>query len=333
MSRTTLLATTAHALLLVSLLVVMVHHAAIVEGNYEAETMYRVISGFLHKHPSWRSNASLDTWAGVSGCPGANCTFKCRNLGGFGTLDLSSLESFNYFAMLSFAGCDLSGTVNLAELPVRLDRMYLGGNRFSGTVDLTQLPASLQRLQLWRNSFSGSVDLGRLPPSLQWLYLGLNNFSGSVDLRRLPSGVKYINLVRNHFSGSVDLSSLPHSLLSLLISDNQFSGSVILTGLPKGMRYLDIANNAFTGVIDKHGVPASLEVVASAKKTSSEVGESTGGAVPTQKPHARASTKDDNFGLAIGGAVGLTLLGLIAFAAWRFRSRGLRRRRRDRFVV
>lgn len=269
-------------MLLMSLLVT-VRCAAIVEADIAAETFFRVISSFSQKHPSWRPNASLSSWAGVSDCPGPNCAFECRDdatremLGGAGALDLSSLRTFNYFTFLDFSNCSLLGSVDLTDLP------------------------------------TGLVLLG----------LPQNNFSGTVNLRRLPNGRRlHINLCENQFSGTLDLSSLPQSFDRLSVCLNRFSGSVNLSGLPNGMRELTLSRNKFTGVLDLRGIPASLQVAFEGNAFTSVVGRSSGPVAPppptsipkpTPKPTPKRATATTEAIIAtifgtIAGVVVLTVL-------------------------
>jgi len=50
----------------------------------------------------------------------------------------------------------------------------LGNNQLSGSIDLTQLPSTLQILVLANNQLSGSIDLTQLPSHLQFEVLSGN---------------------------------------------------------------------------------------------------------------------------------------------------------------
>jgi hypothetical protein len=114
--------------------------------------------------------------------------------------------------VLNLGNSQLSGPVDLTQLPQSLQQLDLCNNKLCGSVDLTQLPQSLQWLDLYGNQLSGTVDLTHLPQSLRLLYLGDNQLSGSVDLTQLPQSLRWLNLDNNKFRGTVRRSMLPTSL-------------------------------------------------------------------------------------------------------------------------
>jgi hypothetical protein len=67
------------------------------------------------------------------------------------------------------------------------DQQLLRDTQLTGHVDLTQLPASLTLLCLEHNRLSGTIDLTKLPEALTILYLDQNQLSGAVDLTKLPA--------------------------------------------------------------------------------------------------------------------------------------------------
>ena len=74
-------------------------------------------------------------------------------------------------------------------------------NELSGDIDLGNLPQSLLRLDLGSNRLTGTVDIRNIPQTLEWLELSNNNLNGIVDLRNLSSSLQEINLCGNRFEG------------------------------------------------------------------------------------------------------------------------------------
>jgi hypothetical protein len=76
-------------------------------------------------------------------------------------------------------------------------RVDIGDQQLTGHVDLTQLPSTLMAVYLTSNQLTGSVDLTALPPSLKALGLGENKLTGPVDLTKLPASLLLLNLKQN----------------------------------------------------------------------------------------------------------------------------------------
>jgi hypothetical protein len=174
---------------------------------------------------SWSLAKPLAQWAGV--------TLSAR--GSVSEIDLHDTQ--------------LTGHVDLTQLPARLPELYLQQNQLTGPVDLTKLPASLTQIYLHENQLTGAVDLTQLPARLTQLSLGKNQLTGAVDLTKLPASLRLLALHENQLTGAVDLTKLPATLTQLTLGNNQLAGAVDLTKLPASLTYLWLEHNAgLTGV-------------------------------------------------------------------------------------
>jgi len=147
--------------------------------------------------------------------------------------------------------CNLMSTIDLTDLPPKLEEFVVWSNNIEGTACFSHLPDSLGIFVLSNNKFVGPVDLTILPGGLQELHLRENTFNGTLDLSSLPKTLVELDLSRNAFEGSIDLSCLPVTLTSFLVSENQLFGLIDLLTLPKDIRFdsLDLGRNAFEGSI------------------------------------------------------------------------------------
>ena len=71
----------------------------------------------------------------------------------------------------------LSGTIQLADLPGKIEGVYLNVNQLTGSLDLDTLPAAVRELDLSRNKFTGDISLENLPKCLEYLSLSNNQMS------------------------------------------------------------------------------------------------------------------------------------------------------------
>jgi hypothetical protein len=152
---------------------------------------------------SWSLATPLAQWDGVAlSAEGSVTEINLRSKQLTGHVDLTQLPAT--LTVLNLAGNQLTGPVDLTAIPPTLNRLDLCDNTLTGPVDLTQLPATLTRLHLGRNQLSGPVDLTALPATLTELSLYQNQLTGAVDLTRLPASLKHLNLYENHLTGTVD---------------------------------------------------------------------------------------------------------------------------------
>jgi hypothetical protein len=100
-------------------------------------------------------------------------------------------------AKIALSDKNLTGHVDLIQLPASLTWLDVNQNKLSGAVDLTKLPAALTDLFLSDNRLTGAVDLTKLPPSLEKLMLGWNQLTGPVDLTQLPRSLWMLGLEHN----------------------------------------------------------------------------------------------------------------------------------------
>ena len=102
------------------------------------------------------------------------------------------LVSIHGLKVLDLNYAVLSGSLDVHKLPRSLQRMELCGNyrcseqQLSGPLDLTQLPSRMETLGLNLNRFSGGLNLWNLPSTLKVLCLYSNRLSGPIDLTQLP---------------------------------------------------------------------------------------------------------------------------------------------------
>ena len=61
-----------------------------------------------------------------------------------------------------------------------MKRLYLQNHQLSGEIDLTQLPEGMNELGLQKNNLMGKIDLTHLPDGMQLLYF-MGSVSGSYD--------------------------------------------------------------------------------------------------------------------------------------------------------
>ena len=73
----------------------------------------------------------------------------------------------------------LSGTIQLADLPGKIEAVYLYENQITGSLNLDSLPATVRELDLSLNEFTGDISLENLPKCLEYLSLSENQLSAN----------------------------------------------------------------------------------------------------------------------------------------------------------
>ena len=108
---------------------------------------------------------------------------------------------------------NLIGTLQWEKFPRSLVRFCVHRNELSGDVDLSDLPPNLAFLRGSYNNFTGTPDLCHLPKSLEEIFFSRNQLSGHVDFSCLPSGMRTLALRHNTgLTGTKRASELPSSL-------------------------------------------------------------------------------------------------------------------------
>ena len=103
------------------------------------------------------------------------------------------------------AGADICCVLHFSDFHETLRRLDVSKNQMSGTVDVAVLPMALESFNIRHNLFSGSLDLTKLPQNIAAFDVRCNQFSGSVNLTQLPQTLKRLSLSRNDFSGNVSV--------------------------------------------------------------------------------------------------------------------------------
>ena len=147
----------------------------------------------------------------------------------------------------SFPGSELSGSVDLTQLPVGMQVLDLQNNILTGEVDLTRLPSETESLSLGHNQLTWEINITQLPDGMQKLFLDNNQLTGKVDLTKLPKGMNVLRLQYNQFTGAIDLGNLPDEMTYLFLQNNKFSGSFVAKGLASSMA-INAQGNQFNAV-------------------------------------------------------------------------------------
>mmetsp|Transcript_33649 Transcript_33649/g.52606 ORF Transcript_33649/g.52606 Transcript_33649/m.52606 type:complete len:272 (-) Transcript_33649:79-894(-) len=153
------------------------------------------------------------------------------------------------------------GKLSPQWIPPTVTSFSIVENDLSGSLDLRDLPGSLCGLNAGDNNFEGDLHLSSLPPEFEFLDVANNHFSGYLDLDHLPGTMRFLYLQCNEFFGNASLVSLPKDLESLDLSQNNLSGGLDLSQLPENLRTLYLYNNAFSGVTDFSKLPDSLDIL------------------------------------------------------------------------
>lgn len=169
-------------------------------------------------------------------------------------LDTFGDESIRQQLNWKDVGCCISPWTGIKCKDGNIVEIELSDMQLSGTIDLKNLPKSLKVLNLHGNKFTGHVDMEQLIklPSLKILDLSFNyNLNGILNVNKLPKSLQKISLNHNKFHGNVDFAKLQQlsSLSNMDLCNNQFKGSVDLRNLPSTMWGLFLEGNNFTTII------------------------------------------------------------------------------------
>ena len=163
-----------------------------------------------------------------------------------GSVDLTQLpDGMEY---LHLQNDNLSGEIDLTRLPEKMSTLYLNINQLTGEIDLTQLPDGMSCIKLNNNYLKGEIDLTRLPDGIRLLYLNDNNLSGEVDLTQLPDGMEFLALNSNQLTGELDLTQLPDGMSRLHLNSNKLTWSFVIKNLPQWMDIIDLRGKQFNAI-------------------------------------------------------------------------------------
>ena len=164
-----------------------------------------------------------------------------------GSLEIRSVPpKVKVLDISSWCNSQLTGSVDLANLPDEMQKLSIRHNRITGEVDLTQLPDGMHELSLGCNKLTGEIDLAQLPDVMQELSLNNNEFSGEIDLTHLPDKMQKLSLENNQFTGEIDLARLPSVIEYLFLNNNQLTGPLVIKKLPQ--RVIDVRGNHFNAI-------------------------------------------------------------------------------------
>ena len=146
---------------------------------------------------------------------------------------------------------NLSGSLELRYVPPQVKLLKISSwvkRQLTGSVDLTQLPEGMQKLYLCRTAIKGEINLEHLPKDMEDLSLQSNQLTGEINLTHLPERMERLFLQNNQFKGEIDLAHLPSAMKSLSLENNLLSGSLVIKNLPQGMVMLDVGANHFNAI-------------------------------------------------------------------------------------
>ena len=161
-------------------------------------------------------NNSL-TSLNVQNCS-AMTTLQCHNN------QLTSLNLTGCSALTSLS-CNNNQLTSLTNLPMSLQSLYCGSNKFSGTFSLTSR-SNLKTLDVSSNSYITTLNC-------------FNNVLTSLNV----SGCSAMTTLDCHSNQLTSLGTLPTSLQSLNCASNNFSGTFTVAGY-SNLKSLNVSNNS-----------------------------------------------------------------------------------------
>ena len=89
------------------------------------------------------------------------------------------------------------GSLELLYAPPKVKVLRISSHfegQLTGSVDLTQLPDGMRKFSLRGNKLSGEINLLQLPKGMKQLNLNHNQLTGEIDLTQLPDGMEKLSL-------------------------------------------------------------------------------------------------------------------------------------------
>ena len=153
----------------------------------------------------------------------------------------------------------ISGSLEIRYIPPKVklrilscqQLSYLKTDQLTGSIDLTNLPNKMQYLHLQHNLFTGSIDLTKLPEDILELTLNNNRLSGSLCFAELPAKIRCINVQHNFFTGSFVATNLQPSLREICARENQFEAIAVVDSQTKA--FIDLIESGVRAVVDENG--------------------------------------------------------------------------------
>ena len=149
----------------------------------------------------------------------------------------------------------VTGSIEICYLPPQVRvlsispwRTEMHNSELTGPVDLTNLPDGMSGFTFENNRLTGEINLTHLPGRMEDLRLTNNQISGTLDLTHLPEGMKSLFLASNQLTGEVDLTHLPDGMVYLYLQNNQLSGPLVIQKIPPKMKMIDLQQNHFHAI-------------------------------------------------------------------------------------
>ena len=161
----------------------------------------------------------------------------------------------NRVTEIGIFGGHVRGSLDLCYVPPKVKVLNITSwfkSQLTGSVDLTQLPVGMQRLSLSNTELEGKIDLSHLPHEMEFISLEDNHLAGEIDLTHLPEGMSRLFLPNNQFRGEIDLAHLPCVMAFIFLANNQLSGSLVINTLPPLMDTINVQGNHFNCVAVIH---------------------------------------------------------------------------------
>ena len=146
----------------------------------------------------------------------------------------------------------VTGSIEICYVPPKVQLLWISpwstevhNRELTGLVDLTNLPDGMSVFIFEKNRLTGEINLTHLPDGMENLCLANNQISGTLDLTHLPDGMKLLLLASNQLTGEIDLTHLPDGMEYLYLHNNQLSGPLVIQKIPPKMKMIDLEENHF----------------------------------------------------------------------------------------
>jgi len=172
-----------------------------------------------------------------------------------GEIKTDNFASASLLTELYLANNELTGSISFLGFQGGNIRIYdVHGNNLTGSIDLTQLPGVLQYLALSDNFLSGNVNFAAFQTNsstVQVLNIANNQFTGEANISFLNDGLTQLDISGNEFYNPIYFQDLPSTLTLMYLQDNYFYGDdSSFTSLPDNLLDIDISSNEFTASIE-----------------------------------------------------------------------------------